>query len=107
MNKMETLLKNEKFMVSLVEMKTPEEFSEILKEADVKLEEGLTVEDAFEMVKNRENQELNDEELNDVSGGLGIGVALGAAGALALGAAGIRFLTSYAYQKYKNWKKGK
>ena len=99
---MEKLMENEELLKGLVECSTPEELMKILKENNVELEEGLTPEEAFKAVKQNQNDELDEAALEDVSGGIALGVALGAVGAFVLAGSALAFLGGYAYQKIKN-----
>ena len=103
---LQKLMDNEELMIGLVECQTPAELEKLLKDNAIELEEGLTTEKAFELVKAQESGELNAEDLDDVSGGL-IGFAAGAmaVGSFVLAGAALCFLGGYAYQKYQNYKK--
>ena len=102
---MEKILANEELMVGLVEAKDPQELAALFAQHGIVLEDGLTIEEAFNMVKNQENGELSEDSLDDVSGGIALAVALGAAAAFTLGGAALIFIAGYAYQKYQNYKK--
>lgn len=104
---MTTILENKQLMENLVEVETPEELTALFAQHSIELEEGLTAEEAFRLLKEQGSDELDENELENVNGGIGLGVALGAAGALVLGAAAIIFIGGYAYQKYQNSKKKK
>lgn len=97
---MENILKNEELLVGLVNVKTPEELGKLLAEHNIALEEGLTVERAFEMVKAQESDELNEVALDDVNGGIGLLAAVGAAASFTVGGAAIIFIAGYAYYRY-------
>jgi len=104
---MKDLMANEEFLKGLVEVSTPAELAELLKNNDVQLEEGITIEEAFDTIKKQENAELSDADLDDVSGGIAFTVAAGAVACFVAGGAALSFLGGYAYQTYKNWKKKK
>lgn len=96
------LMENEVFMKGIVEVSTPDELAKLLKNNDVELEDNITIEEAFEIVKNQENVELDDTTLDDVNGGIAFMVAAGAVACFTVGGAALAFLGGYAYQKYKN-----
>lgn len=98
---MEQILKNEELLVGLVNVNTPEELAKLFSEHNIQLEEGLNYEQAFEMVKAQENAELNEEDLDNVNGGIALAVALGAAATFTFAAATICFIAGYAYQKFR------
>lgn len=103
--KLEKLMENDDFLKGLVECSTPEELMVILNNNDIQLEEGLTPEEAFKAVKQYQTDELDEEALENVSGGsITVGTALAATGALILAGAALSFLGGYAYQKIKNLK---
>jgi hypothetical protein len=102
--KMEKLMANDELMKGLVECSTPDELMKILKENELELEEGLTPEEAFKAVKEYQNDEVNDDQLENVSGGIAISTALLAVGAYVLAGGELTFLGAYAYQKVKNAK---
>lgn len=108
MNEMEKLLQNEELLNGLVEVETPEALAKLFAEHNVVLEEGLSIEQAFQMVQDRKTDELNEEALEDVNGGIALAVGLGAAGALIFSAGVLIFISGYAYERYlKNLKKKK
>ena len=100
------VLEDKELLVSLVEAQTANEFGKILADKEIALD-GLTNEEAFKLFKEQEGKELNEDELAEVSGGIALTVALGAAGAFTLAGGALSFLGGYAYQKYQNWKKKK
>lgn len=104
---MKDLMANEEFLKGLVEVSAPAELAELLKNNDVQLEEGITIEEAFDTIKKQENAELSDADLDDVSGGIAFTVAAGAVAAFVVAGGELAFLGGYAYQKYKKWKKKK
>lgn len=104
------LYANEELLAGLVEAESPAELAEVFAKNNIELEEGLTIEEAFKLVKEQENakaDELNEEDLEDVAGGIALTVALGAAGAFIAGGAVIIGISGYAYTKYKMSKKKK
>ena len=103
--KFEKILENKDLMIGLVECKTPEELAKLFEENSIGLEEGLSIEDAFDLLKKSADNELSEDALDEVSGGaIGLGLALTTAGLLVLSAGCISFLCGYAYQAYKNYK---
>lgn len=108
MNEMlQKCLDNEEFITGLVEVKTPEELQELFDKNKLVLEEGLSIEEAFTLLKEQENAEISEEELENVSGGIGFVLAATSAGLLIVGAGMLCFLGGYAYQTYQNYKKKK
>ena len=99
---MEKLMANEELLKGLVECTTPDELMKVLKDNSVELEKGLTPEKAFKAVKQYQTDELDEEALENVSGGIALGVALGAVGAFVVAGGALCFLGGYAYQKIKN-----
>lgn len=104
---MEEILKNEELMVGLVEAETPAQLAELFAAHGITLAEDLTMEKAFELVKAQENAELSEDALDDVNGGIALGVAITSAAVLALASTELCFFAGYAYQTYKNAKKKK
>ncbi len=100
---LQKLLDNEELMKGIAEVETTEELAELFKKNNIELAEGLTMEDALRMVKEgQNNDELVEEDLEDVSGGIAFLVAAGAVGAFVLAGTVLTFIGGYAYQKYKN-----
>lgn len=99
------LMENEKFLKGLVDVTTPAELGDLFADNDIQLEDGISLEEAFEIVKKQEEAELSETDLDSTNGGIALTVALGAVGAFTAGGAALSFLGGYAYQKYKNWKK--
>ena len=103
---MEELLNNEEFLKDLASVETPAELSETFQRHNIKLEEGMTLEDAFTAVKEHATGELDDASLDQVNGGsIALATGLACVGCFVLGGAALSFLGGYAYQKYKNWRK--
>lgn len=100
------VMNDKEFLISLVEADTPEAFGQILDNNEIKLD-GLSVEEAFELFKDQEGNELSEEELETASGGIGFLTGLAAVGTLAASYAVVRTIGSYAYQQYKSWKKNR
>lgn len=107
MSEIQKIMENEEFLQGLVEVETPAQLGELFAKNGIELEEGLSLEKAFELVKAQENAELNEDALDDVNGGIGLLVGLGAAASLTFAAGVVCFISGYAYQKYKNAKKKK
>ena len=99
------LMKNEEFLKGLVEVATPSELKELFEKNDIQLEDDLSIDEAFELVKKQKDAELDEEQLEDVNGGVAFAVAAGAVGALVLAGGVLCFISGYAYQKYQDWKK--
>lgn len=104
---MENILKNEELMIGLVEAETPAQLAELFAAHGVTLAEDLTIEKAFELVKAQENTELNENDLDDVNGGIGLALAVSSAVWLGIAATELCFFAGYAYQTYQNAKKKK
>ena len=100
MNEMEKLLQNEELLVGMVETETPEELAKLFAEHNIQLEEGLTIEQAFQMIQENKKDELSEEALQDVNGGIGLLAGITAAGALVLSAGVLIFISGYAYEMY-------
>ena len=103
--KLEKLMENDELLKGLVECSTPDELMKILKENELELEEGLTPEEAFKAVKEYQNDEVSEEALENVSGGMAISTGLMVVGAYVLAGGELSFLGAYAYQKIKNFLK--
>ena len=95
------LLENEELMKGLVACQSPEELAKLFEENSIVLDEGLSVEEAFQLVKKQENGELDAAELDSVSGGIALGLALSSAALFVVSAGMICFLAGYAYQKFR------
>ncbi len=102
---MNELLKNEEFLKGLVDVQTPEALGELLKANDVELEEGITLEKAFEIIKSQKDAELSEADLEDANGGIAFGLAVASVGCFVASGAALSFLGGYAYQSYKRWKR--
>jgi len=107
MEELKKLCEDQEFLSALVEVETPEQLGELLSRKNIALEEGLTLEEAFKLVKEQGKEELSEVSLEEVSGGFALSVALGAAGAFTAGAAVLSFLAGYAHRTYKTIKKSK
>jgi len=90
----EKLMQNEALMEGLAEVQTADQLAALLAAHDVALEEGTSVEELLAQLKAEPTDELDEDALADVSGGVILAPVL-VAGAVAL-----------AYWAYKN-KKGK
>ena len=102
---MKELMANEEFLKGIVEVETPASLGELFAKHDVQLEDGISLEEAFETIKKQENSELSETELEDANGGIAFAVAAGAVGAFVAGGAALCFLGGYAYQTYKKWRR--
>lgn len=94
------LMSNEELLKGLVEVKTATELGELFAKNNVELDDSLTLEEAFEMVKKNEDAELSEEDLEAANGGIALAVAAGSVGCFVLAGATVCFLSGYAYQKY-------
>lgn len=94
------LTDNKEFMKGLVEAKTPEELGEVFKANKVELEEGITLEQAFELVKNQDNAELSEDELDEANGGIAFTLAVTTVGCFVAGGAALSFLGGYASRTF-------
>ena len=99
------LLENEDLMIALVECDSPEKLAKIFEVNSISLEEGLSIEDAYELLKKQADNELSEEALDEVSGGIALGLAITTAGLFVASAGFVIFLCGYAYQTYRNYKK--
>ena len=62
-------MENKELIKSLAECSAPDELMKVLEENNIVLAEGLTPEKAFDPIKGNSEDELDDETLEDVSGG--------------------------------------
>lgn len=98
------LLENEEFMKGLVTCQSPEELANLFEKNSIVLDEELSIEDAFELVKKQESGELNDSELDAVSGGgIALGLAISSAALIIVSAGLVCFIAGYAYQKFRDY----
>ncbi len=104
-NEVKKLLENEAFLEGLVDAETPEELAEVLKANNLELEEGLTIEKAFEVCQASKTDELSEEALEDVAGG--VVITLGIAATWMVSSALLGFFTSYGYHTVKDAVKSK
>ena len=99
--KFRQLLDDEEFAEKLANAGTSDEFVALLNSKDIILEDGLTAEQAFDIFKKSENEELSEGDLESVAGG-GVLVAIGVGALIAVGANAIAFAGGYIYQKIQN-----
>lgn len=104
-NNLQTLIENKALLEGMVNAQSPEELQSVFKENNIELEEGLTIEEAFRIAKDSQNQsdEILETELENVSGG--ILITAGAAACFIIGSAMVGFLSSYGYRTIKGWRK--
>ena len=105
MSTINELMENEEFIKGLVEVENSTELGELFEKNSIELDSSLTLEEAYEIVKNKENAELSEDDLENANGGIAFSVAAGAVGCFVLAGGAISFLSGYAYEKY--YKKGK
>lgn len=98
--KMQELLNDEEFMKAFISVENPQELEKLVADRGIALE-GVTPEEAFEIIKKQDNGEFSEEDLQDVSGGIAVSLALGSAALMAFGASNIAAYASYAYHKFK------
>lgn len=84
---MENIINNEELMKKLAAVETVEELMKVFEENSITLEEGVTAQQFLDTMKGTQNEELNEDDLDDVSGG--IIVSTTAAAAVVAGAAGL------------------
>ena len=101
------LIENDELMEGLATCKTPEELAKLLEANSLVLEDGLSIEEAFALVKKQADDELDVTDLDSVSGGIGFLVGAAAAGMLIVSAGCICFLAGYAYQKYSEYRRSR
>lgn len=101
---MKKLMENEELLKGIVEAQNPDQLKKVFEENGIALANGLTIDEAFHIVKTQDD-ELSAENLDEVSGGILLSTALGAAGALTLAGGALSFLGGYAVQTIKNWSK--
>lgn len=104
---LEKLMQNEELMTGLAEVETAEELMELFSANNLQLEEGLSPEEALRLVKASRMEDLQEDDLEMVGGGIALTVGIGAVACLVLGAGMICFLAGNAYQTYLNSKKKK
>lgn len=105
MDKLQELLKDEVFLQKVAEVETPEELGVIFGEYNLQLEEGATLEEAFQAIQNSDDGELSEDDLADANGGIALMVGLGAVGAFTLAGSAAAFICGYASKKYGKKKK--
>lgn len=92
------LTKDRDFLQRMIEAESPEQLGLLFKRYEIELE-NLSIEEAFKLVREQENAELNENELEDVSGGLiGVATAIGAGATLIVGGVAVCFLAGVAWQ---------
>ena len=96
------LMENKALLEGLVDVQTPDDLAKLLAENNIELEEGLSMEKAFELVKKGQTDELTEEDVENVNGGIVLSIAIGAVGAFVLASAALCFIGGYAYQTVKN-----
>ena len=69
----EPLVENDDLMDRLAASNSPEELASLLEANSLVLEDGLSIEKAFELLKKQAHGELDAAELNSVSGGMKLG----------------------------------
>lgn len=99
-DKAKELLNNDELLKGIVTADTADELMAVLKENEIQLEEGLSPEHAFELVQSARTEELGEQELESVSGGILFATAAAAAGMLIVGGTMLCFLAGYGYQKF-------
>lgn len=107
MTSIKELTENKEFLTGLVEVDSPEKLAKLFEANGIVLEDGISIEDAFKMIKEQEDAELNEAELEDVNGGIALTLALTSAGLLIASGGMLCFLGGYAYQtiKKKPWRR--
>ena len=98
-----TLVENKNLLEGIARATTPDELMEVFSSNNIQLEDGMTKEQAFEMVKKQVSGELSVSELEHAYGGIAITLALAATGCFVAGGAALCFLGGYAYQTCKKW----
>ena len=101
---MEEIMKDEEFLISLVETNSADEFYSILQSKKIELD-GLTKEEAYELFKAQEFKELDENALDDVSGGIAVALAVSSAAYLLAGGSAICFFAGGAYETFRKKKK--
>ena len=98
------LMSNEDLVVGIVEATTPAELGEVLKRNNIQLEDGMTLEEAFQAMKAENNGEITEEALDDVSGGALLTAMIGATIYLCGGTAMLSALYGCAKAEYKKYR---
>ena len=101
------LVENEELLLGVINAENPDELAKVFLENGLALEEGLSMDEAFKIVKAQENSELSDAELENVSGGIALSLAVSVVITTAVSAGVAAFIAGYGYQKFKNSKKSK
>ena len=81
------LCENEELMNALDDVTNAQELATVLEHFGIKLEDGLTAEQAYECFSKGKmhNDEINEDELESVAGGFGFGAALALGAAIIIG----------------------
>lgn len=107
--RIQELVSNESFVEGIFTASTPDELLRIFDEFKIELD-GISKEDAYESVQRIKNEELQADELEDVSGGVAISTLMmfGSpwipGGPIILGAVAVGALAYRAYYRYKKRK---
>lgn len=67
---MENIIQNEELVKKLAAVETVEELNKVLADNDIVLEDGITAEQFLEAMKGGADEELSEDDLMDVSGGV-------------------------------------
>ena len=97
------LMENEEFLKGLVEAKNPEELAAVLKANNIELPEGETIEQAYEAVQAHKTDELTEDSLEEVAGGIIITASVAAC--FVVSSAMLGFYAGYGYMSFFGSKK--
>lgn len=98
------LMDNETFMNGLASVESADDLAKVLSENNVELD-GVTVEEAFAQIQ--EQEDLSEDDLEKVSGGILFTTALLATGAFVVGGGTLCFLAGAARGYYDRYKKSR
>lgn len=98
-------LENEEFLEGLLDAKNPEELAVVLKANNIELPEGETIEMAFDAVQAHKTDELTEDDLEEVAGGVIITASVAAC--YVVSCALIGFFAGYGYASIKGGSKKK
>lgn len=91
---MENIIHNEELMKTLAAVGTAEELMKVFEENNITLEEGVTAQQFLDTMKGTQSEELGEDDLDEVSGGVIVTPALIVAAAAA-GLSLARYLKKY------------
>ena len=91
----------EDLMVDLATSNTPADARKAFEKHNLSLNDDVT-DEVLQKALNQDSVELTEEDLGDVAGGIGIGLALACCATFGLAAGEVSFILSYAKKALKN-----